>query len=224
MTCAISAGVWVQTGQNYCSSGSRFIILWYISLYRAHCCVTDVKPVDKRAFIHRNELALYQPNGHGHDRLYSFAHSVELMLENCNGCRTVYISGLSLSFEGQASHLNAVVLASIVQKLPMLHTAMGTWALLLVFWVAECSVFRRVLLQLILQWWLHMCSATMLNTFWEPEVMLLCWITPYFSRTMPSHKWWGLCKPSLNNNRYHYFFGLHVHQTYRPQTCLGYGW
>ena len=44
---------------------------------------------------------------------------------------------------------------------------------------------------------------------------------PYFSRTMPRHKWKGLCKPFFKDDGYHCFPGLHVRQTCRPSNMSG---
>ena len=44
---------------------------------------------------------------------------------------------------------------------------------------------------------------------------------PYFSRTMPSHMWQGLCMLSSKDNGYHCFPGLHVHQICRPSNMSG---
>ena len=43
----------------------------------------------------------------------------------------------------------------------------------------------------------------------------------YFHRTMPGHKWQGLCRPSSKDDGYHCFSGLHVRQTCRPSNMSG---
>ena len=82
--------------------------------------------------------------------------SVESTLEYWSGCWTACVNGSSLSFERWTSGSYAVTSASIIQKTPMPQNAISIWMQSLIFSVAKCSGFTRVLVQLVLQWWLHM--------------------------------------------------------------------
>ena len=80
-------------------------------------------------------------------------------LEYCNGFGPVCFNSSSPSCEGWTSCSHAIASASIVHRPPTPQTTMSTWTPSLAFFVAKCSVFGRVPLQHVLQWWSHTCST-----------------------------------------------------------------
>ena len=68
--------------------------------------------------------------------------------------------------------------------------------------------------------------AATLGMFYSPRYCPSFWELhmPYLSRTMPSHMWQGLCKPSFKDDGITASLACTFARHVAHWTCLGYGW